>query len=104
MSVRQALMIKSQSVEQRRVKVVHVDRILDRTIAEVIRCAVRESTSHAATGHPHRERLRMVIATITVLDRRRPAELGPPEDQGVLQQSTASEIFEQACDRPSPTR
>ena len=58
-----------------------------------IGCASGDAASHTAASHPHRERLGMVIATVAVFGRRCASEFGTPQNQRVLQQSAASEVF-----------
>ena len=80
-------------------QVMHVDRVLDGTVSKIIGRSVRESWTHAATGHPHGERLGMVVAPVAVFDHRCSAELGAPQHQCVIQQPALREIGQQACDR-----
>ena len=80
------------------VDIVQMDAVFYRQQSKVVGFSVGDASFESPTGHPHRKRLRMVIATVAVLGRRGSAELGTPENQGVLQQSAAAEVFEQACD------
>jgi len=58
------VVINSQLVKDGGVKVADVDGILGDVVAEVIGLAVNLSAFDAATGHPHREGTRVVIATV----------------------------------------
>jgi N-sulfoglucosamine sulfohydrolase len=48
-----ALVVDAEQVQQRRVEVVHVHRVRDDVVAEVVGLAVDEPGLHAAAGHPH---------------------------------------------------
>jgi len=48
-------------------EIMHVDWVLHGMVAEVVRGAARQTTFDSATRHLHRERLRMMVASIVVL-------------------------------------
>ena len=60
---RQLLVIDTEQMQDRRLQVVQVHRILDNVVPERIRRAVAQSRLYAAAGHPKRETSRMVVAT-----------------------------------------
>jgi hypothetical protein len=67
----QPLVIHSQKMQHRRLKVVHVDAALSDVVAELVGGAVDQAGPHAAASHPHGEAARMVVAP--VVGRRQPA-------------------------------
>lgn len=75
MAVRQTLVVETQSVQQRGVKIVHVNGIFDGMKTKVVRRTVRQPAPNAAPGHPHREGLRMMVTSVPVFDGRRSTEL-----------------------------
>src|SRR5262245_28295165 len=98
MAVGQAFVVQSQGVQQRRVQVVHVDGVFDGAITKIIRGSEGEPAPYTATGQPHRESLRMVIAAVSVLDHRRPTKLGSPQNQRIFQEPALSQVREQSRD------
>jgi hypothetical protein len=60
-SVREFFMIDSHHVENRRMKIVHVHGILDDVEAEVVRFSIRHASADAASGHPDRKALDMMV-------------------------------------------
>src|SRR2546422_6900473 len=57
--------IDPQQVENRGVKVVHVNGVLRSVVAQVIGVAVRDSTLDPAAGHPHGKALDVVVPAIS---------------------------------------
>ena len=55
--------IDSQAVEDRRVEVMDVHLVLDRSEPELVRGAVHVATPDSAAGHPHGETVVVVVAT-----------------------------------------
>ena len=87
------LVVDAEQVEEGRVEVVHVDRILDRVVAELVGRPMGDPPPHAPAGHPHRERVGMVVPAIGVprhLGDRGATELTTPDHQRVIQQPTLS--------------
>ena len=66
-SVGQFLVIQSQLIQDRRMKIVHVDFILHGAMTEVVGCAVGKAGLHTATGQPGGETTGVVVATRRVL-------------------------------------
>lgn len=62
-SERQSLMVDAQLVQDGRLDVMDVNGIFDRMKSQVVGFADRLSGPHATAGHPHRERLRVMVAT-----------------------------------------
>ena len=100
MPISQSLVIHAQQMQESRVKVMHVYRALHRRIPKVVRGPMGHATSHTSTGHPNRECLGMVVASIAVLRDGSPPKLGTPKDKRVLQQASLTEILQQASNRP----
>ncbi len=73
---------------------------------------VRFAPGHAApnttAGHPHREAVMIVIATVAVFGRRRATKLTTPDDERIVEQSALLEVVHQrgdrAIDRPAKVR
>ena len=60
--------------------------------------AVGESGLHATARHPHRESVRIVIATVAVLGHRGSSKLATPDDQRFLEHSTVFQVGNQGGD------
>src|SRR3712207_8382025 len=54
-------LFRSHQVEEGRVQVVHVDRVLGDVVAELVRRAVGHAALDAAAREPDRERLHMMV-------------------------------------------
>src|SRR3954462_3158918 len=77
----------------------HMDLVGDGPEAEVIGGPVNMPALHAAAGQPRRETPVIVIATVTALRSRRPAEFTAPEDQRVVEQTTAFQVGQEGGNR-----
>src|SRR5262249_13938876 len=96
-SIRQFLVIQSQQMKQRCLKVVNVDAVADHVVAELTSLAVNVTRLGPAAGKPKREATRMMIAA--VVSRRehslrivRATELAAPHDERVVKESTLLEV------------
>src|SRR4051812_36155250 len=88
--------IEPEEMENRGLPLVDVDRIVDGVEAEVIARAEGEPRLDAATGEPHGERLRMMVAAIiAALRHGSAAELTTPDDERVLQHAALFEVLDQ---------
>src|SRR5207249_4570388 len=85
--------------EQGGVQVVNVDLVFGGEEAVVVGGAVREAAPDAAAGQPHRKALRIVVAAVAALGRRRAAELPAPPHQRVGEQAAGLQVAQQAGDR-----
>src|ERR1041385_5143355 len=103
-AVGQPLVVEPQDVEERRMQVVHVHRVLHRTEPEVVGLSVGQSALHASARQPDGEGLRVVAAAVAVLRHRRAAELPAPEDERVGEEAPPGEVLEQAGARPIDLR
>ena len=62
-AIGQSLVIEAQQVQHRGVQVMHRNRLLDRSISEVVGRSVGVSAANPGTGQPAREAIVVVIAT-----------------------------------------
>ena len=92
MAERQSLVVKPECVQQRGMEVVHVHGILDGMKSEVIRRSISETTFDSSASHPHRECRRMMIATVTILDRWRSPKFRAPDNQRIFQHAALLQI------------
>ena len=91
--------IEAQLLEDCGVNVGDVVAIFHRVKSEFVCGAVHIATLDAAASHPHRKSKRMVVATIRALRTRRPAKLCCEDDDRLVQQAAAVEIFQERTDR-----
>ena len=100
-TVGQFRVIESEQMQQRRVQIVHVDLVLHDVETEFVGFAESDARFDAAAGHPHRERLRMMIAAQfasgvrIAFHHRRAAEFAAPDDQRVVEQAALFQILDQ---------
>lgn len=98
-AIGQALVIDSEQVKDRGVKVVHVDWIGDRSVSEVVGHAMGVSRFHPAAREPDGEGAGVVIATGAVLlGVGCSAEFTAPPDEGILEQPALLQVLEQSGD------
>ena len=103
-AIGQSLVVESQQVKQGGVKVVHVDLVLDRLVAELVGCAIGEAGLDATTSQPGREPIGIVIATgnflfVGILNVGGSAKFTAPPDDGVLQQPPLLQVLQKPSDR-----
>src|SRR5438128_363739 len=65
-AINKLLMIDPQTVQHRRVEIVHVQAVLQQVIGKIIRLSQHHAALDPAAGHPDREAARMMIAAETV--------------------------------------
>ena len=101
-----APVIEPEQVEDRGVQVVHVHRILDGLVAELVGLAVRDPRFHASSRQPEGESLVVVVSTVGVLTVWSAAELPAPDHERLVQQPSRAQVRQQAGDWPvdSPGR
>ena len=95
-------MINSHQVHHGRLKIMNVYRILGHVVSDFIRLAVGHTRLHTTTSHPIGETAWVVIATICRIPHlslavRRSPEFASPDDQGLIEQTTLFQIFDQCC-------
>src|SRR5260370_13568170 len=61
-AVGQLLVVQAEQVQNGRLEVMDVDRILDDVIAQLVSCAEGQAALDAAAGQPHGEGVRVVVA------------------------------------------
>lgn len=93
---RQFGVVDPKQMQHRRLKVVDVYRVFRHIHRQFVRFAIGEAWLHAATRHPQREGVRMMIVTPfgtivnIALNERRAAKLASPNHQRVVEQSVLS--------------
>src|SRR5690242_18679746 len=63
---RQLLVVESQKGQNRRVNIIDVDRILDCFEPDLVRGADHFAAADPAARHPHRESIRVVVASASI--------------------------------------
>ena len=93
----QLCVVESQLMQQRGVEVANMDgRVGQGIVAELIGLAVRRSALEAATRHPHREPLDVMISTRS-LSHGCASELSSPDNNRVIEHPMLFEITHQCC-------
>src|SRR5881394_237879 len=98
--VGELFMVDAEALENRRVQIMNVHRVLDDVVAVIVRLAVTDARFDAAAGHPDRVAASVMVAAIVVLldlalaiDRA--AEFTAPNDKCVVQQTALLEVLDQ---------
>ena len=96
--VSQVLVIESHQIQDRRVHISNRDRFADRAKAEFVSFPGSSASFDIAAGHPHRERVRVVLATRirtqgSILEWRA-SHLGRPDDERFLEQPSLLEVHQ----------
>ena len=101
-AVRQLGVVQAQLVQDRRLQVVDVDRVLDHVVADLVGLAVDVARLHAAAGQPHRVGVDVVVAAdrLAALAHRRAAELAAPDHQRAVEQAAPLQVLDQRRARP----
>ena len=94
------LVVDAEEVLHRGVQVVHVDRVLDDVVAELVGLTVDMAAFDAAAGHPEAEATRVVVAAVRVLGDlalavSRAAEFAAPDHERVFQQAALLEVLDE---------
>ena len=91
----QLLVVDAQQMENRRIEVMHMDRVLCNVVAEIIGLTITDSAFYASTGHPGRETTWVVITAVIksivgleVLSIGGPAKFAGKYNQCIFKQST----------------
>lgn len=98
--VRQPLMVKTEQVQDGRVQIVNVDLVGDGRKAERIGRTMDGATFDTAAGQPHRKAIGIVVASISVLRRRRATKFAAPNNECFVEQAALFQISQQLCDWP----
>ena len=100
--VTQAFVVEAHQVEDRRMDVSDRDDLFGASQTELVGGADRRPALDVAAGHPHAQRPAVVITSGAVrglaVDERRTPHLRRPNDERILEETTLSEIGEQARD------
>ena len=108
-AVCQPRVVEAEQMQHRRLQVVHVHRLFHGLEPELVGRAVHRAAANAATGHPDREPVVIVVtarglthpgARRRKFDRGCPAELAPPEHERAVEHSATDEVVEERADRP----
>ncbi len=89
-AVGEACVIETEEMHRGGIEVVDMHGILDDVVAEIIGFAVDMASADAASGHENAEASRVMVSTVVVAGQGSlgvdgPAELAPPNHQGVLE-------------------
>src|SRR5262249_22333148 len=96
----ESLMVESEKLEDCRVEVVDVHRILDDVVREIVGLAVDRAGPRATAGHPHREAARVMITAVILVAQAAlgvncPAEFASPDDECFIEQATSLQVLDQ---------
>ena len=96
--------VDAHLVQDCRVEIVDVDRVLLHVVAEIIRLAMDDPRLDAAAGHPFCVTARVVIAAVVCLGEAslavdRAAEFAAPDNQRVFQKSSLFQILDEGIAR-----
>ncbi len=97
-------MVDAEQVHDGGLEVVHMHRIPDDVVAEVVGLAVDRARLCAAARHPNREAARMMVAAVfgcseAALAINGASELPAPYDQRVIEHAPLFEILHETCGR-----
>ena len=97
---REPLVIDSEAVQNCRIQVVNVHRVVHNIVAIVISLAERDATFYTAARKQYAETSRMVVTAIVVMGKLALAvncapEFTCPDDKRIVQQSTLFQIGDQ---------
>ena len=78
------LVVDAQQVQNCRMQIVHVNFACDGELSNFVRVAPTEALLETAAGQKYRESLRVVVASIRPLRKRRATKFATPPNQGVF--------------------
>src|SRR5260370_5888953 len=93
-------MVQPKEVQNRRVEVVNMDRLLHGFEPKIVRGAVRHSAFHASSGKQHGKPMTVVVTAVlhfhqpADFDRRRPSELTADDDNRVPEKPVSLQILQ----------
>jgi hypothetical protein len=92
-SVGQSFMVETKLMQDGRMEIMHMNLVSDRMMPELVSLTIRYPTSNPTTGKPNREPSRIVISASSILFCIRcSAELAPPPNQRILEQSSLFQV------------
>src|SRR6266487_2082958 len=99
-AISQTLVVEAQKVQNRRVQVVDVHRILRGPEAKFVGRAIHRAALHAATSEPHAEAVVIVVAAAQrrQLGDGRAAELAAPEHERLVEKTALFQVREKGGD------
>src|SRR5439155_12712477 len=102
--VNEITIIHAKEMQDRGMKVVDTDPLLDGFVPQIIRRTQRHASSHSAPGHPNGKPAGIMVASggscvVPNLRQRHPSKLTAPNDQCAVQQTALLQIFEKSSSR-----
>ena len=94
-TVGQFRMVEPQQMEECRMSIMHVDRVLGNIKPEIVRRTMDVSRPDPSTRKPKAEATIVVIPAILGLPHGRPSEFTAPDDHRILQESTFFQVAHQ---------
>src|SRR5262245_19853085 len=95
----EAVLIESKKLQDRRVEIPHVIARALRTKPEFVGLTDRNTRLNAAARKPHREAVRVVVASIASLRHRQPAKFGAPDDESRIEKTPLLQVLQQPGNR-----
>ena len=80
----QSFVIETEEMEHGGMQVIDVDFAIDGVVAEVVGCSMNNAAFDAAAGHPHREPVLVMLATVAVLGVRSAPKFAAPQNQRLV--------------------
>ena len=102
--IRELGVVNAQQMQDGRVQVVYMHRLIDYFEAEIIGGSINQAALYAAASHPHRESEGVVIAAVLYsvaahFNYGRAAEFGTADHQSVVKQAARFQIFDHCGER-----
>src|SRR5262249_31352295 len=96
--------VEAEAVQDRRLQVVHVDRLLGDVVAVVVSGANGGAGLYTAACHPDGEAAGMVVTSVVVFREASlaidsPAEFPAPDYQGVIEHAALLQVADERCGR-----
>src|SRR3989442_14913676 len=97
---RQSRVVDAEQVQDRGVKIVHVNRVCSDVVGEIVGLAEGKSGLYAGAGEPDGETAWMVVAAV-VVGRKCPlaidgaAEFAAPDDESIIQEAALFEVCDE---------
>ena len=103
-AIGQPLVIEAEQMQHRSVQVMHVDRLLDGPITELVGRSINRSPFRAAAGQPASEPVMVVVAAVQggILGGRSAAELAAPLNERLVEQAPLFQVAQKGRDRLVP--
>ena len=100
----QSIVINSELIKDRRIKVTNVDGVFQNVVTVNVRLAIFKAVFDSRASHPHRKATTMVISAMRVLCELAlridcPSKLAAPDHERIVEHSATFEIADQASSR-----